>query len=154
MDTSCAIALAQDLNRPDLIEKIAGLGYDVELPRAVQIELLSDDTRERIKAIVGVTFLPKEIDGEDAIKARYPFLGDGEVSVMARAQQLEAEGKSYTCVLDDGNARKVAKKLKLEMTGTLGLLQRLEQRGILTSDARKALIEELRARNFRMPKDA
>ncbi len=73
---------------------------------------------------------------------------------MTRAQHLEAEGRPYTCVLDDGNARKVAKKLKLELTGTLGLLQRLERRGMLTQDERKGLIEELRARNFRMPKDA
>lgn len=103
---------------------------------------------------MGITFLPKHVEGEDEIKARYPYLGDGEISVLARGQQLEKEEASYTCVLDDKRARNVATALGLQFTGTLGLLNRLEQRGVLDRDERKALTVELRARGFRIPKDA
>lgn len=115
------------------------------------MEILADETRDRIARVANVTLLPKHVDGEEPLRARYPYLGAGEIAVLARAQQLAAERTPYTCVLDDKRARNVAQALKLELTGTLGLLARLEQRGAITGAERLALVAELRARGFRVP---
>lgn len=54
-------------------------------------------------------------------------LHDGEVEVMLLAQETRAD----TVVIDDNAARKTAEYLGLPLTGTLGILIRAKQRGLL-----------------------
>lgn len=54
-------------------------------------------------------------------------LHDGEVEVMLLAQETGAD----TVVIDDNAARKTAEYLGLPLTGTLGILIKAKQRGLL-----------------------
>ncbi len=52
-------------------------------------------------------------------------LHEGEVEVMILAKEVAAD----VVIIDDANAKKYAKYLKLPVTGTLGVLLRSKQRG-------------------------
>lgn len=65
------------------------------------------------------------------IKNRYFNLGDGEKSIMSLALKYEEQGSKYYCVIDDKQARNIAKNLGLNVTGSIGLLLILKEKGLL-----------------------
>lgn len=71
----------------------------------------------------------------------------GEASAIALA--LEMDG--VTIILDDYKARKVAIRLGLEITGTLGILVKARKKGIIPSI--KPLLSKLKATNFRLTEE-
>ncbi len=68
----------------------------------------------------------------------------GEASAIALAKEME----SPLLLLDDLKARKLAKKLNLRVTGTLGIIHKAKQIGAI--EKVKPLIEKLQATNFRI----
>lgn len=68
----------------------------------------------------------------------------GEASAIALAKEKE----SALLLLDDIKARKLAKKLNLKLTGTLGIINKAKQLGIIKTI--KPLIEELQKKDFRI----
>lgn len=70
-------------------------------------------------------------------------LDKGEASALT----LAMEKKNSTIILDDLRARRVAKSLNLKITGTLGVLVKAKQDGVI--DKVKPLIDELRKTDFR-----
>lgn len=68
----------------------------------------------------------------------------GESSAIALA--LEMPGS--TVILDDFKARKIAIKLGIQVTGTLGVIIRAKQKGVLSSI--KPFLEKLKQTNFRL----
>ena len=71
-------------------------------------------------------------------------LGDGEKEVLA----LGLETEDALLILDDRDARRYARALELEISGTLGLLLRAKERGIL--DAVQPVLDRLQALGFRL----
>lgn len=67
----------------------------------------------------------------------------GEASAIA----LSFEKSGSILVLDDLQARKVAKKLGIKYTGTLGIIARAKNEGVVESV--KPIIEKIRNTNFR-----
>ena len=72
----------------------------------------------------------KQLYGEITIpKAMFKSqLHDGEVEVMILAMEQKAD----VVVIDDQNAKKYAKYLELQVTGTLGVLMKAKQKGYLS----------------------
>ena len=60
-----------------------------------------------------------------------PSLGKGESDAILSCQRLRERGVDAICALDDKNARKVAKEAKLGVVGVLGLLDAVEDGGLL-----------------------
>jgi predicted nucleic acid-binding protein len=54
-------------------------------------------------------------------------------------------------VLDDGKARRFAKSIGLTLTGTLGIVAKAQQSGLIEDLA--AVLTEFRRRGFRIPPD-
>ena len=50
---------------------------------------------------------------------------------MSLALEYEKQDKEYYCVLDDKDARKIAKRLGLNLTGSIGLLIKLKEKGLI-----------------------
>ena len=71
-------------------------------------------------------------------------LGDGEKEVLA----LGLKTQDALLLLDDRDARRYARTLELEITGTLGLLLRAKERGIL--DAVGPVLDRLQSLQFRL----
>ena len=68
----------------------------------------------------------------------------GEASAIALSQEVE----DSLILLDDLKARKLAKKLKLNFTGALGVIHKAKQVGVIKKV--RPLIDKLLATNFRI----
>ena len=71
----------------------------------------------------------------------------GEASAIALAKEMN----NPLLLLDDLKARKLAKKLNLKFTGTLGVINKAKQTGVINKV--KPLIDKLLATNFRISKN-
>ena len=71
----------------------------------------------------------------------------GEASAIC----LSIETKNALLILDNFKARKIAKKLNLDYTGTIGLIVIGKLKGVIPSI--KPYLEKIKNTNFRLPKD-
>ena len=83
-------------------------------------------------------------------KNRHPNLGFGEIETILIGISLLSTKKRNYCVIDDGRARKIAKKYGISLTGTYGLIKRLFQKGILNDFEFKLLLENMKKSKFRI----
>ncbi len=72
------------------------------------------------------------------------FIDLGEASTIA----LGIEVEKCSLILDDQRARKIAKNLELNVTGTLGVIMKAKKKDIISSVSE--VIEKLKSKNFRM----
>lgn len=130
-DTSCLIILA-NIGELELLHRTYGqITTTIEiaeefgnaLPSWIEIKAASDKLKQRI--------LTLQID-------------NGEASAIALAIEL---GNSIL-ILDDYKARKVAEKLGIEITGTIGVIIKAKLKGLINSV--KPLIEKINQTNFRL----
>jgi predicted nucleic acid-binding protein len=133
-DTSCLIVLAK-IGEMDLLKKVYGSVFTTQdiasefgdsLPEWIEVLEVKDPFRQQL--------LELQID-------------KGESSAIALA--LEIPGS--TVILDDFKARKIAIKLGIQVTGTLGVIIRARQKGILSSI--KPILGKLKQTNFRLSPD-
>ena len=66
---------------------------------------------------------------------------------------FKKRNETYSVVLDDGKARKCAQKLEIEITGTLRLIESLNDLKILSKKEKAMICRTLRNKGFRMPSD-
>lgn len=130
-DTSCLI-LFHKIGELDLLRKVyetvtttpeVAKEFMYTLPDWIRIEEVKDKKYQ--------DFLETQIDW-------------GEASAIALAKEME----SPLVLLDDLKARKLAVKLNLKVTGTLGVIHKAKQIGVLENI--KPIIEKLQATNFRI----
>ena len=130
-DTSCLIIL-HEIGELDLLRKVY---YTVSTtPEVVQefMEILPDWIKiEKVKDKKYQEFLETQVDF-------------GEASAIALAKEME----SPLLLLDDLKARKLATKLNLRFTGTLGVIHRAKQIGAI--EKVRPIIEKLLATDFRI----
>lgn len=140
------IALGK-LNRLDVLADLYG---DVRIPHAVYEEVVIQGTqRGEADATVVRRFLvqrqwPIVKVSADALRglALSTILGKGETAVLALATTLE---KPFV-LLDDARARAEARHLQLAAYGTLGILVRAYEQGILPRPEVELLINQIAAR--------
>ncbi len=130
-DTSCFIVLT-NIGELHLLQKVYGkitttieiaTEFGETLPNWIEIENGNDVYKQQL--------LEMQID-------------KGEASAIALA--LEKPGS--TVILDDYRARKVAEKLKLNYTGTIGVIIRAKINGIIPSV--KPLLSKIKQTDFRL----
>jgi predicted nucleic acid-binding protein len=71
-------------------------------------------------------------------------LGTGERAVIAYAQAH----RGYVAGMDDSRARQLAEAIGLKVTGTLGILLRAKQAGLIS--ALQPLVDDITAQGFRL----
>jgi len=130
-DTSCFIVLT-NIDELDLLHKVYGqiiatidiaTEFGETLPEWVEIQNVNDKYRQQL--------LEMQID-------------KGESSAIA----LALETPDCTVILDDYKARKVAERLGINVTGTIGVIIKAKLRGIIPSI--KPLIEKIKQTDFRL----
>lgn len=130
-DTSCLIILT-NIGELDLLRKLYGQiittveiaeEFGEPLPDWIEINAPTDKYRQKI--------LELQID-------------KGEASAIALALEIP----DSVIILDDQKARKVAEKLGLEITGTIGLIIKAKLRGIIPSI--KPFLVKIRKTDFRL----
>lgn len=126
---------------PDLYGEILipeSVVREIATGRALGVALPEPSTLRWIKVrrVAGLAVLPLVSD-----------LGAGEREVLA----LALETDHPLVVLDDALARRVARRLDLTMTGTLGLLLKGKQAGRISR--LEPLLDRLEALNFRLDRE-
>ena len=130
-DTSCFIILT-NIGELDLLQKVYGqivttievaAEYGERLPDWVIIESVNDKHRQKI--------LEMQVD-------------KGEASALA----LTIETSDSTIIVDDFRARKVAERLGINYTGTIGVIIKAKLKGIILSI--KPLLAKIRQTEFRI----
>ncbi len=130
-DTSCFIVLT-NIGELNLLQKVYGkisttievaTEYGESLPDWIEIEKVNDNYKQQL--------LELQVD-------------KGEASALA----LALETPDSTIILDDYRARKVAEKLKINYTGTIGVIIRAKIKGIIPSI--KPLLSKIKQTDFRL----
>jgi len=130
-DTSCLIILT-NIGELDLLRRLYGqvlttpevaAEFSEMLPEWIEINAPTDKYRQKI--------LELQID-------------KGEASAIALALEIS----DSIIILDDQKARKVAEKLGLEITGTIGVIIKAKLQGIIPSI--KPVLAKIRKTDFRL----
>ena len=133
-DTSCFIILT-NIGELDLLHKVYGeivttidiaTEYGETLPVWVEILAVKDKYRQQL--------LEMQID-------------KGESSAIA----LALETPNSTLILDDYKARKIADRLGINFTGTIGVIIKAKLKGIIPSI--KPFLEKIKQTDFRLSVD-
>lgn len=133
-DTSCFIILSK-IKELDLLFNVYGTiittpeivsEFGEKLPDWVQVVAVKDKSKQSI--------LEMQVD-------------KGESSALALALEMD----NSTLILDDYRARKIAEKLKLPYTGTIGVIIKAKQQGIIS--AVKPLLEKIKKTDFRISEE-
>ena len=133
-DTTCFILLDK-INEIELLRQLfnevittreIAQEFGKELPEWISIESVKDKKYQSV--------LELEVD-------------KGEASAIA----LSAEKTEVLLILDDLQARKLAEKLRLNYTGTLGMIARARREAVIESV--KPIIAKIRNTNFRFSEE-
>lgn len=118
------------LCKVDQLELLHGLYGEVFIPEAVFKEVTekNDVVRHRITSCSWIHV--ETVQDTQSRKMYKAKLHDGEVEVMILAQEHQGE---HLVVIDDGAARRTAEYLGLTLSGTMGVLIKAKQRGLLDS---------------------
>ena len=102
---------------------------EIIIPKAVQDEVMAKEDSVSRLALTGAEgwIKTKTVTNVAAKKFFKVQLHDGEVEVMILGKELEAD----LLVIDDYTAREYAKYLDFKITGTLGLILRAKEKGII-----------------------
>ena len=130
-DTSCLILLHK-INQLDLLKYLFG---------SVTItQIVADEFGILLPDFI-IIENPKEQNYQKILET---IIDPGESSSIA----LALDNDNCLLILDDLKARKVAKQLKLDFTGTLGLLVVAKEKRLI--DSVSVVIDEIKKTNFRI----
>ncbi|NMX21857.1 hypothetical protein C5S30_05385 [ANME-1 cluster archaeon GoMg4] len=156
LDTSVLIAFYTELKRGYLLASLQKHGYVLLIPEYIVRNEIKTDLDMLYKVIEKgeIKILPQIRDEDvEELKFRFPSLNRRELEVIWWGKYFKSGGEKYLCVLDDGKARKTAQKWGIEIIGTLGIIEALNELGIINKDEREEICVKLRNKGFRMPKD-
>lgn len=129
-DTSCFILLDK-INEIDLLQKVFG-----------NVTTTLEISQEFNKPLPGWVTI-KSATNQRYIELLEIELDKGEASAIA----LALETDNSLLILDDQKARKLASKLSLNYTGTLGILLKAKEEAVLQTI--KPLLNKIQLTNFR-----
>ncbi len=141
----CNTSPIQYLYQTDLLALLPALAGQVYVPEAVVAELEEGQRRNVLLPVLEeLSWLIVRPVRDRTLLPLVTHLGDGEKEVLA----LGLETQDALLLLDDRDARRYARTLALEITGTLGLLLRAKERGML--DAVGPVLDRLQSLRFRL----
>ena len=145
-DTTPIISLIK-INRLDLLKKLFG---EILIPEAVYRELTTNVTFKNEADIVKNSDFLKtsSVQNRKALEILQASSGldDGESEAIILADELNSDA----LIIDERKGRKVAQKLGIRITGTVGVLLQAHNENMITTDEIKQYLEQLRNSNIRL----
>jgi predicted nucleic acid-binding protein len=151
LDASVIISFYRELDDPDILHALTNCGHKLVVPSRVYAEIKGDAFATLSYGIkTGIIVLCSEIDSNDcnSLKIKYPALSNGEIEVILLGLKLKTNSNCI-CVLDDKKARSVARNYKLNIIGTIGLLDYMCDKDIISKEQKDKLIKVLESSSFR-----
>ncbi len=142
-DTTCLIGLSK-IGELDILRQLFG---KVIIPPAVYHEVVVLGAgrvgAEAVKQALWIEIWP--VKNQLAVQVFHLSLGSGESEAIVLATECQAE----FIILDDWKARQSALSLALPVIGTMAILVKAEQKGLIPSA--NILLEKLKEAGFRFP---
>lgn len=129
-NSTCLIGL-QRIGQLDILPQVFPVVF---APEAVESEFGIKPSWLRVQAVQNTEFVK--------VLQNQMHIGEAEAIVLAM------ELKDVAIILDEKKARAAAKKIGLQVIGTVGMLLRGKKRGVISEV--KPLLRELQAKGFRM----
>lgn len=146
-DTTPIISLIK-IGHLDILHKLYN---NIIIPKAVYDELIiNTDYEEEMHVIKKCTFMQIKVVEESlslALLQRQLNLDLGESEAIVLANSMNAD----LIIIDERKARKIAKNLGLNVTGTLGILVEAKRLGLIKK--LKPLLDKLIDNNIRISRD-
>lgn len=146
LDSTPIINFNSRISRQDLLFLFITYGFSLETTESVVEEISKGFSKKfLLESIQQNKIKLNSVDSENQqkLKAQYPFLGSGEISILCCALTLKKTCAEVNCIFDDKLANKIAKELNLTSQGTCNLLRDLVKRGVITQQEFCALVDEL-----------
>ena len=125
---STPLIVLSNVNHLDILQKLYN---DIYIPQAVYDEVTAknDSACQQIKNNLNWIHICN-IQDQSKKRMYQAKLHDGEVEVMILAQENQ---NNDTVIIDDNAAKKTAKFLGLNVTGTLGVILKAKKNNIITN---------------------
>jgi uncharacterized protein len=136
-----SLALIQKL---DLLQQLYG---EVWIPSAVESEIVAGGMRAGARELKSASYILTKSLRDSSRADLLSDLDRGEAEVIALALECNAD----LVIIDERLGRLHAQRLKIPLTGVLGVLLRAKQRGLLAE--LKPLIMQLRQAGIRLSDD-
>lgn len=145
-DTTPIISLIK-INRLDLLQKLFG---EICIPEAVYRELTINAAFKNETDIVKASDFLKtsSVQNRKALEVLQAAggLDDGESEAIILADELHSDA----LIIDERKGRKVAQKLGIQITGTIGIMIQAHAENMISSDEIKMYLEQLKNSNIRL----
>ncbi len=116
---------------------------EIIIPKAVFDELKAKEDKAKQQMIQNLEWIKVfEVKNKENRRIYQSKLHDGEVEVMILAQEISSD----LLIIDDNAAKKTAKFLGFNVTGTLGVLLKAKSQGIVINV--KIILEEMLKKGF------
>ena len=153
LDNSCISLFILEIPEYKFIKELYEINESLNITHHVKNEFKQTGYIEKLEEYLDNNMIKLEhVDYDSSLKRRYPFLGDGELSIIQWGLNLK-ETCSYYCIIDDLHARKVAKKLNLSISGSIGLIILLKNKNNYSSDKINEIIESIDDSKFSISKN-
>jgi len=130
-NTSCLIVL-DNIGMLDVLKELYGKVF------------ITEEVSKEFDKTVPDWIEVRKVSDNKYLKLMKNFVDLGEASTIA----LAVETDDIVIILDDFKARKLAQKLNLKITGTIGVLIKARKRNIITST--QEVLNKLRNEGFRI----
>lgn len=137
---STPLIILCNVGRVDILQKLYG---QIVIPEAVYEEVTAKKDSACQQLVLADWIHVERIKEQTAKKMYQAKLHDGEVEVMILAQE---DKNTELVIIDDNAAKKTAKYLGLNVTGTLGVLLKAKRMGIIKEVS--PIISEMRKKGF------
>lgn len=156
LDTSVIILFCDYIHHASCIDHLHSMGNKLNITKIVHGEYYQNTTlwlnNNLLKQYINdkkINVIKKDlIQTIEQLKIRYPNLHEGELSVIALGLSCKNSSRDYICVLDEKNARKVAQRLKLNLTGSIGLIKLIKDQNNWTENYLEGIITDIKNSPF------
>lgn len=114
------------LHETSLLGLLKELYTEIIIPKAVQLGLLKGPNGQKIVNTNWIKVV--EVQKSDILKMLTNLLDEGEAETITLANE-----KEMPILLDEKKGRKMARSLNLKIQGTLGILLKAKQKGLINS---------------------
>jgi len=150
LDTSCLSLFLLEIPQYDFINELYESNESLNITNYVKQEFDIVDKLNFLEAYLNNGRVKLDvIDYDPILKKKYPFLGEGELSIIQWGLNLK-DKINYCCILDDSRARKIANELNLSLSGSIGLIILLRDRNNYSLEKRDNIIRDIRESDFRV----
>ena len=156
LDTTVVILFTDYINHVSCIDHLYSMGKNLSISKIVHEEYYNGNTlwlnNDFLKQYIHdekIIIIEKDLtETIERLKRRYPNLHEGELSVIALGILCQKHATDYVCVIDEKIARKVAKQLKLNLTGSIGLISQIKNKNNWSENYLESVIRDIKNSPF------